>query len=43
MFSLIFASLMAYGISKGCKIDNFGSHIVVLVISDLIALSIIFN
>lgn len=42
MFSLIYASLLAYMTKKGGKPSNLGALVFVLIIADLIALNIIF-
>jgi hypothetical protein len=43
MFSLIYSSLIAYAIHKGKEVDGLGPLVIMLIISDLIALNIIFN
>lgn len=43
MFSLIYASLAAYTIYKGKAITELGSLVLLCIVADIIALSIVFN
>ncbi len=43
MFSLIYASLLAYIAKKGGRATNLGSLIIFLVAADLVALYIVFK